>query len=75
MANVVREIYGKIRNKVYHVLRKGAKTITADNRYETKEKDISGLKLFNFTAYIELIIALLSLKKHRQKLISTETQD
>ena len=43
--------------KGYHVLPTGAKKIPADDADKTKEKEIDALKLLNFTAYNELIIA------------------
>ena len=43
--------------KGYHVLLTGAKKIPADDKYEILEKEIAKLKLLNFTAYNELILA------------------
>ena len=43
--------------KGYHVLLTGAKKIPADDADKTKEKYISSLKLLNFTADNELMIA------------------
>ena len=43
--------------KRYHVLLTGAKTIPADDKDKTKEKEIDKLKILNFTAYNNLILA------------------
>ena len=43
--------------KGYHVLLTGAKKIRTDDADKTQEKEISALKLFNSTAYNELILA------------------
>ena len=43
--------------KLYHVLKTRAKKILADIVLKTKVKGVSTLKLVNFTAYNELILA------------------
>ena len=43
--------------KGYHVLRTSATKIPADEPNETGEKEISAIKLLNFTAYNKLIPA------------------
>ena len=43
--------------KGYHVLLTGAKTISADEKEKRKDKEISELKVLNFTVYNDLILA------------------
>ena len=43
--------------KVYHVLLTSDKEVLADDKDKIQEKEIAKLKLLNFTAYNELIIA------------------
>ena len=86
MAYVVGKFMARSGIKGYHVLLTGVKIITSDDKDETnyrkrirEEKEITELKLLNFTAYNELILAqediiCFQIVEELKKAIRTEVQ-